>query len=539
MNATGCVTALGDGGEAFVVLLADDHCYRGRGSRPEEMAMSLPCPAGRPPVPRPPMTTAEAYKSRPRRKDRGAFVVLPEPPPLVTAQTNSTAKSSAATGSDCSGRVSPFRGHGFKTPEHGRSRASTPPSSSSSSFKHLRRQLSEPRITAGRRQRPVVANQRLSVSTKDLSMAVDKSSLPRNNNSSPRIPNKQLGLPKLLPAEKSGATATGRQPAVLNRQTNVSTNKTANVSRSAVANRHPPPPIKSSPRLPKKQSKVSAVEVTKKSKANSLPQPPIKSSPSSSKKQSTVATAEVTTSKTNSLPASKGDARLSDNNPQAAVTIPIASESLISVAAVPKTTVSTSVAVSTLMTAFTTTNEPTSTTMTVPTTMVAASTSATAIAATHVTNAAALPVVKSDGPIVTAAPPPAAIAVNTLATMSFVNSSNASKPPPSATRFRELPSVTDQPAHSTATVVVVDGGMSADTTTIQQPAHINVMTTTPPLSYELEEIVVEPETENQSGRSNGISRLQASGDEGVQNNNIVLSTSNSSNGGHKTVAWAR
>lgn len=85
-----------------------------------------------------------------------------------------------------------------------------------------------------------------------------------------------------------------------------------------------------------------------------------------------------------------------------------------------------------------------------------------------------------------------------------------------------------QPA--AATVVVVDRDPPTEAATTRQSVAVT-MTTTPPLSFELQEIVVEPEIENQSGRA--AVRLSVDADR-----NKTSSTTSSSNG-HKTVAWAR
>jgi len=90
--------------------------------------------------------------------------------------------------------------------------------------------------------------------------------------------------------------------------------------------------------------------------------------------------------------------------------------------------------------------------------------------------------------------------------------------------------ITAAPSRPAATVVVVDGDPPTEAVTTRQSVAVT-MTTTPPLSYELQEIVVEPETENQSGRTAVRLCVDADG-------NKTASTASSSNG-HKTVAWAR
>jgi len=97
-------------------------------------------------------------------------------------------------------------------------------------------------------------------------------------------------------------------------------------------------------------------------------------------------------------------------------------------------------------------------------------------------------------------------------------------------RTRDPPAAVGPSQQPAATVVVVDKDPPTEAATTRQSVAVT-MTTTPPLSFELQEIVVEPEIENQSGRT--AVRLSVDADR-----NKTLSTASSSNG-HKTVAWAR
>ncbi|XP_060843909.1 protein stum [Rhopalosiphum padi] len=543
MNATGCLTALGDGGEAFVVISSDgdddDDDYgcssrRGRHRRrhAEPRSTSPRCPLGRPPTPPPPpglsMATAEAYKSRPRRKDRGAFVVLPEPPMAPSAATSSTADDTQGPvigGASASGRVSPFRGYGFKTPENGRSRASSP---SSSSGRPLRRQSSEPRIAANGHRRPpanATGGKQLSASTKDLS-ATGK----RTSGSSTKQPT----------AATSGAVGGRKTPAVAGKPPSVPTASNPVAVKSSPRKKLPatprkPVPPKSplplrSPKTPRRQQPVAnAVAGNRPHAAAAKPtvsRPPVKLSPRLPKKQP-MASATAST-KTEAQP--KDVARPPTDNGV-----------VKTVAATPTVTATTASTTSSILaTAFDSSPTTTAPTLAVPTTTttatttvssvfpITASTSATAIATTHATNAVASAVVDG-GPIVTAVPPPAAIAANTLATLSVIDPPAATlKPPQSAMRPRDPPAAA--PPKPAATVVVMDNDPLTEAAAKRKSVAVT-MTTTPPLSYELQEIVVEPEIENQSGRT--AVRLSVDADR-----NKTSSTASSSNG-HKTVAWAR
>ncbi|XP_022178813.1 mucin-5AC-like [Myzus persicae] len=543
MNATGCLTALGDGGEAFVVISSDgdddDDDYGGRSRRgrhrrrPTEPQTTSPrCPTGRPPTPPPvlPMATAEAYKLRSRRKDRGAFVVLPEPPVASSTATTTTSSTAAATtqaqpvgGTGVSGRVSPFRGYGFKTPENGRSRASSPSTSG-----RLRRQSSESRIVDDSRRPPTMTkdNKRLSASTKDLS-AVGKRTTGSSTKQSSAV---------------SGGTGGRKTPVAAGKPPAVPTAGSAAAIKSSPRKKLPPTPRKPvppksplplrSPKTPRRQQPSTDAVAGPKPTVSARPtvgRPPIRSSPRLPKKQSTAAATALASSKADAPPKDVVRPLLDNGIKTVAPAAPVTT----TITTTTTSTESASAAVSAASDSLSSTTAPTLTTSITTTAQstipITASTSATAIATTHATNAVASPVVDG-GPIVTAVPPPAAIAANTLATLSVIDpSATTLKPPQSAMRSRDPPA-TAAPSRPAATVVAVDGGPLKEAVTTRQSVAVT-MTTTPPLSYELEEIVVEPEIENQSGRT--AVRLSVDTD-----GNKTSSTASSSNG-HKTVAWAR
>lgn len=493
MNATGCVTALGDGSEAFIVLMPNADC--GRSRRPEQ----TPCLVSRPPTPPSPSTVTDAYKSRPLQKDRGAFVVLPEVPVAGTTPTRSAAICS-------SGRVSPFRGRGFKTPENGQSRASSP-----SSAAPLKRQSSEPRMAANRR-RPTTVKQRLSTSTKDLSVSAGKPPL------APTTPAKVKTSPrrKKLPS----APPTPRKPAPIKSPSLPA--KSPLPPKSPLPSRSP-----KTPRRPPPSSTAVRTVVNTPTKPTANRQPPVKLSQRQPKKQHTSVTFKSIAPPSLQTPAPKVEVqRQSDDGGRLAVDEVTQTRTMVqmkTVALEQLKVIATSVAEAT----------PVTQTSAVCVAPITASTSATVIATTHATNAVVSPVV-SGGPLMTVAPPPAALAANTLATLSVIEPPMAatttsltsnSKPPQSTMRSREPPATA--PSHAKAAVIVVDDASS-------RAAKVQPAATTPPLSYELQEIVVEPEIENLSGRNAVIRSVAGS------NVNKITSTLNShNNNNHKTVAWSR
>lgn len=545
MNATECVTALGDGSKAFVVILSDDDC--GHRSRRHELmttvaATCVPSSQLLPPLP----ATAKAYKLKPRRKDRGAFVVLPEPLPVTSTvgvgsdvqATTTVARSSPSrqppAAQPASGCVCPFRGHGFKIPKNGRLHASSPTS------EPLRRQSSEPRIITSRLRRHEI-KQRLSASTKDLvtvdgptttmskpppapAMVYPVKMTLRKNKSSPRKPVLSnsllsLGSSKTLKRSKPLAKRTITVKPIVAKKPTIA-NRPVTIPRLA-GNRIPQ---KLSPRLPKKlQSTVMSGSALKTGASMALPKNVIHLSYEKDEQMMSAAVAVSTLATTTSNDTNTTMTGMSNSTSGAVITEPK------TVATDPSTTKTNPLITETVTSHVpipTTTALDTSTTVT----KVTASTSAMAIATTHATNAVASALVDG-GPIVTTAPPPAAIAANTLVTLSIANSlagTLPSKPPQSTTIPREL----SRRDVDNAVVVDMDQSVSTTTEPVTTQQSAAMITTTPPLSYELQEIVVGSKAENQRGGTVA-GQLNAGTD-----NNKTLSTTNSSNG-LKTVAWAR
>ncbi|XP_050433610.1 LOW QUALITY PROTEIN: proteoglycan 4-like [Adelges cooleyi] len=485
-DGVGCKTAATGGGDAFVVLMA------------EPITRGLPPPAPLPPLPLtqpPPSASVDPYKTRPRkptRKERTAFVVLPDPPPPPTADV-------ANPNTSCSGRVSPFRAYGFKTPEAGRSRASSP--------RPLRRQASDSQIVAKKKKTAAASSltdaaRRLSASSKDLTAAKPSN---KSKASTPKPARKIIPAARRPPVSPTRATKTP-QPS--------KTPKTPQPPKSSLPPKTPlpakrPQPPKPTAKPPLSPSKPAA------SKSPTKPKP---------------------AASTHGTPNRSSPAKMSNKSPRLSkkpiVNGPPAKTDYSPAATVGGTTTTTTAAATVAENITTGAVTVGSTTSTAATTSAAASTSISAVAPVAIDPETVTRITVTP---VTATPPVVVVTQSTAVTNSdpVITQTTAAAVAPPSTRIASTvtpaapPPIGDPPVRPSVLRVPPVATMT-DVTRPKLPPAIKppAAAATPALSYLTKAIKMDAENPNQSGGRAGMSAFMAT---------RKMSTSN----GHKTVAWAR
>ncbi|XP_050529439.1 proteoglycan 4-like isoform X2 [Daktulosphaira vitifoliae] len=502
MNSIGYKSSAG--GNAFVVLTME----------PIPRGLPPTVPLSPPPPPPPPPVNFDVYKTRPRkptRKERTAFVILPEPPPTPSSGAQATENDVTP----CSGRVSPFRAYGFKTPEGGRSRASSP--------RPLRRQASDTQISQKNKKTIPDApsltdtSKRLSVSTKDLTTSSRAATIPTAT-STPKLVKKPVPLSRKPPASPSRSKAPQFSP-----KSPLPPRSDSPSHKSRVRPNKPPVPLKSTSvsKSPAKRNEHLATGM------------PIKS-PTKPKSQVQAVTTNVAQKRSSPVKSPRPIKKLAPASVRPEVTKPTvkSDQPIPSVKsdlpiAIPSTTVSTT----------------------------PIDTNANAVLSETITRTAVIPV--------TATPMSAAAITRSIA---VTNSEQAVTTTATATDAPLSPLTTagTLPAHTSTTITISDqrssvmrpaGSFSLTTTatwtsttstitttatTITAPSKpkptdkppASETTITPSLSYVMRGIKMNPEALNQSGAGQNATTATLMG---VTAALRKTSTTN----GHKSVAWAR